>query len=126
MFSLLAVVALVAASSEASSPATDEQARTRVEVQRDDAGRAEMAAASAPVTPRSKTLFARLFAPSAQQPNDTPSREPPLRQWKPKVVCGMLLIPGDPSVDPGIRVERRDSDTKFTIRAIEPPICWPQ
>jgi len=42
---------------------------------------------------------------------------------QPRVVCGMTLIPIDPSVDPKIYVEPRRSDTRFTIRAIPPPVC---
>jgi hypothetical protein len=44
---------------------------------------------------------------------------------KPRVVCGMTLVPmGNPSVDPGIAEGRLRSPMRFTIRAIEPPICW--
>jgi hypothetical protein len=40
-----------------------------------------------------------------------------------KVVCGMTLITADPGTDPGIAAPRRRSPTRYTIRAIQPPIC---
>jgi len=45
---------------------------------------------------------------------------------KPRVVCGMTLIPAVPAIDPKIAkpgTEKRN-DTKFTIRAIQPSMCW--
>jgi hypothetical protein len=42
----------------------------------------------------------------------------------PKVVCGMTLIPANPTIDPKMMVEKPRSDgTKYTIRAVDPPIC---
>ena len=43
---------------------------------------------------------------------------------KPRVLCGMVLIPAYPTIDPKIIVKRQEPDTRFTIRAIEPPMCW--
>lgn len=47
---------------------------------------------------------------------------------KPRVVCGMTLIPVDPKVDPKIALkgdpENKDDGTKYTIRAVQPSICW--
>jgi len=46
---------------------------------------------------------------------------------KPRVVCGMTLVPGDPKIDPGIALKRRPegpgSETKYTIRTVQPSIC---
>jgi hypothetical protein len=42
---------------------------------------------------------------------------------QPRVVCGMTLIPIDPNVDPKIYVEPRRGDTRYSIRAIPPPVC---
>lgn len=42
---------------------------------------------------------------------------------KPRVVCGMTLIPA-PNVDPKMAIEPNTDSTRYTIRAIEPPICW--
>ena len=41
---------------------------------------------------------------------------------KPRVVCGMTLIPA-PNVDPKMVIQPRTDTTRYTIRAIEPPIC---
>src|SRR5262245_40982624 len=38
---------------------------------------------------------------------------------KPRVVCGMTLIPADPSIDPGIVVKVPDLQTRYAIRAIK-------
>ena len=42
---------------------------------------------------------------------------------KPRVVCGMTLIPA-PNVDSKMVIEPKTDQTRHTIRAIEPPICW--
>jgi hypothetical protein len=47
----------------------------------------------------------------------------PTQREKPRVVCGMTIIPA-PNVDPKMMVEPRTDSTRYTIRAIEPPICW--
>jgi hypothetical protein len=40
------------------------------------------------------------------------------------VVCGMTMIEAAPSTDPKMGVSpRKDEKTRFTIRAVEPPIC---
>lgn len=46
-------------------------------------------------------------------------------QQRPRVVCGMTMVPADPKIDSKmvIEVPRRD-DVRHTIRAIEPPTCW--
>ena len=48
------------------------------------------------------------------------------RAQQPQVVCGMTIIPIDPSVDPKIVVPRPPSDTTYTMRLIPPPICRPE
>ena len=42
---------------------------------------------------------------------------------RPRVVCGMTLIPA-PNVDPKMTIEPKTDRTRHTIRAIEPPVCW--
>lgn len=80
----------------------------------------------APVTallPRAATRpnpFAGLFTvppvePAASSPGDTP--------LEPKVVCGTTLIPADPQVDPRFAAPRPQDAPRYTIRAIEPPLC---
>ncbi len=47
---------------------------------------------------------------------------------KPRVVCGMTLIPAPPSVDPKIATpeppEKPKNPTTYTIRPVQPSICW--
>jgi len=59
--------------------------------------------------------YGKLFEVPDLRPT-TPSREP-------KVVCGMTMIPIDPNIDPKIRVAPQKSDTRYSIRAIPPPVC---
>jgi len=42
---------------------------------------------------------------------------------KPKVVCGMTVIPADPSIDPKFVIRRPDTATTYTIRTVQPAIC---
>jgi hypothetical protein len=42
---------------------------------------------------------------------------------KPKVVCGMTLIPADPRFDPNIREKLPTSGPKPIIGAVTPPMC---
>ena len=40
----------------------------------------------------------------------------------PRVVCGMTVIPADPSVDPAM-VKAPPGDRVFIIRSVNPPLC---
>ena len=76
-------------------------------------------------TPDKKNPYSRLFQPS---PTIQPSRQPatalpPGVAGKPEIKCGMTVIPADPSIDPQIAISRPPDGTRFTIRAIDPPIC---
>ena len=46
---------------------------------------------------------------------------------KPRIVCGMTLVPA-PNVDPKIgqklETEKPKNSTKYTIRPVQPSICW--
>jgi hypothetical protein len=45
---------------------------------------------------------------------------------QPKIVCGMLVVPADPSIDPKMRITPpQDPNVEYKIRAIEPPMCNP-
>jgi hypothetical protein len=69
-----------------------------------------------------KDPFNRLFAGTVTQlPVSSPES-----QIKPRVVCGTVLIPGNAGVDPKIRAEAPKTTTKFTMRGIQPQVCWPQ
>jgi hypothetical protein len=41
----------------------------------------------------------------------------------PQVVCGMTIIPADPTVDPRIRLTPPPSNTRHTMRMVPPSIC---
>jgi hypothetical protein len=44
----------------------------------------------------------------------------------PKIVCGMLMIPADPKIDPKIALPaNKQPGVEFKIRTQEPPICNP-
>lgn len=65
--------------------------------------------------------YRRLFEPVAKPSARVPAPE---RAPKPTIKCGMMLIPADHSVDPGMIVKPLLPDsTRFTIRAIAPPVC---
>jgi hypothetical protein len=45
---------------------------------------------------------------------------------RPKVVCGMTIIPADPKIDPKMLfAPKSDSGIEYKLRAIDPPICNP-
>ena len=44
---------------------------------------------------------------------------------QPKVVCGMTVIPADPTIDPKFAIAPPDRATKYTMRLIDPAVCRP-
>lgn len=43
---------------------------------------------------------------------------------KPRVVCGMMMIPADPKLDAAIRRPAPSEDgLKFTLQMVVPPVC---
>lgn len=72
--------------------------------------------------------------PQAPPPQATPpslfpevvANLPP--RLKPRLVCGMTLLPAPPNVDPKIAlpeaVEKQKDPTTYTIRPVQPSICW--
>ena len=64
-----------------------------------------------------------------------PSPKPPSIDWngqpsadqnpvaKPTVVCGMVLVPADPKIDPRMRVTAPDNRVTFTMRRVQPTVC---
>ena len=71
--------------------------------------------------------YRNLFGPPARvrtvQPRaDVLSRVVPA---KPTVVCGTVIVPADPSVDPKIRAPLPRNNQTFTMRSITPPVCKP-
>lgn len=75
-------------------------------------------------TPNKANPYRGLFTP--QKPATLAAPATPTAATKPTVVCGMTIIPADPTIDPKMSVSpKRDDNLKYTIRAIDPPICNP-
>lgn len=75
---------------------------------------------------RKSNPYSGLFQPfTPVKPNERTQATPPSTPAKPRVVCGMTVIPADPSIDPKFTIPPPDRSTKFTMRLIEPPICKP-
>jgi len=52
----------------------------------------------------------------ATDPNATPT---------PKVVCGMMMIPADPKVDPKMRFAPPDNGVNYALKVVPPAVCKP-
>jgi hypothetical protein len=91
----------------------------------------EGSASPAPVAqsgwqPHKSNPYSGLFQPAPLvKPTEGTQATQPATSAKPKVVCGMTIIPADPSIDPKFTKVPPDRSTKFTMRLIEPPICKP-
>ena len=71
--------------------------------------------------PQHKDAYRNLFQPA--RPLAAPVSQP-TEDRRPKVVCGMLVIPADPTIDPKIAVPpNKAPGVEFKIRAMEPPVC---
>ena len=70
--------------------------------------------------PSESDPYKKLFEP---QKSIQRSSEPPA--GKPKTVCGMTIVPADPSIDPKMVIPPKSGGVDYTIRAIDPPICNP-
>ena len=70
-----------------------------------------------------KNPYSKLFT-TARQLAIQAAQVPPAAgvAGKPEIKCGMTMIPADPGIDPLIAISPPNG-TRFTIRAIEPPIC---
>lgn len=78
-----------------------------------------------PAPPRNP--FGRLFRLTTLPLEPTPRlADQSAAPAKPKVVCGMLVVPVDRSVDPQMRIEQPPPDITFTIRTIHPKDCMPR
>ena len=78
-----------------------------------------------PVTPNPARTApsAKLFAPPAteQGPQSPPDQVAEVRLL-PRVVCGMVVVPVDPAVDPHM-VKAAPSDVTFHMRVVKPKVC---
>lgn len=74
-----------------------------------------------------RDLYSRLFqVPDLETQTPTPSisvATPPPNMKQPRVVCGMTVIPADPSIDPEMSADPRRSDTQYSMRTMQPPVC---
>ena len=76
-----------------------------------------------PVFAQGRDPYKKLFQqPSIEQTARVQQRAQPAAP-PPRVVCGMRVIPMDPNIDPKIFAGPKPGDTRYTIRAIEPPVC---
>ena len=84
----------------------------------------EQSAAASPAQKAPKNPYDRLFVPAtafALQPSE--SRVPqPASQTATTVVCGMRIIPVDPTIDRGIAIPPPDAD-RYTLRVVKPSVC---
>jgi len=66
---------------------------------------------------------AKPFAPpvTLQGPKSPPAQVAEVRLL-PRVVCGMVVVPIDPAVDPHM-VKAAPSDVTFHMRVVKPPVC---
>jgi hypothetical protein len=72
--------------------------------------------------------FARLFIPSEEREAGTLLQRHALEQRQeteetPKIVCGMVVMPADPRIDPRMIHRSEDRSTTFHIKRIAPPTC---
>ena len=74
-------------------------------------------------TPRVDPYKSLFQPPPLEQTAPAQRRTDPTMTSAPRIVCGTLVIPADPNIDPKIFIERRPDDTHYTIRAIPAPVC---
>jgi hypothetical protein len=67
--------------------------------------------------------FDKLFNKSLPPQADTSRQPAENRQAAPKVVCGMVVIPADPSIDPKIVAPPPPEAANAKIRRIVPDVC---
>lgn len=74
---------------------------------------------------RKANPYSDLFQPSRPGKPNEQARATQPTPAQPTVVCGMTIIPADPSIDPKFTRVSPDRSTTFTMRVIEPTICKP-
>ncbi len=80
-------------------------------------------------SPQGKNPWGRIFPaprqdPSRRRPVGPLPQNPPLNQDKqPRVVCGMVVVPVKPDLDPRMVVTSRDQQPEYKIRKIAPQVC---
>jgi hypothetical protein len=65
--------------------------------------------------------YAGLFQPRQTLKDAAPAEAP---SPQPTVICGMLMVPADPKIDPKMAIPpNKAAGVEFKIRVMEPPIC---
>ena len=110
---LVLIGTLVVAGSQGLTPrSASQQARTR----------------SSELVPPGKDPYARIFRGVPQDPS-SPSRVVPLpesqmvKQAKPRVVCGMVVVPVKPDADARMVIRPNEPQPEYKIRKISPKLC---
>lgn len=68
-------------------------------------------------------LFGEPLPPSPRVPPADAQVTTSRRSATPVVKCGMTLVPGDPSIDPGIVTRTPSANARFHSRVAEPTLC---
>jgi hypothetical protein len=92
-------------------------------------GASSMIGAQTSPFPAPKGLFTPAPPKTPQLQFDPLPRQNALRELRsrltserPKVVCGMTVIPVNPEIDPK-SVKKAPDDKKYTMRSVPPPMC---
>jgi hypothetical protein len=85
---------------------------------------APAATAENPLVSKGKNPFARLFTSRQRLPETAPDPRASTANTgrQPRVVCGMVVVPVDPSADPKF-VVREKAGVEYKMPRIEPQIC---
>ena len=67
--------------------------------------------------------YKKLFQPQDLRAAARAQQDKSPQPARPNVVCGMTVIPTDPSIDPKMIERPKDDNTRYTIRAVPPPAC---
>jgi hypothetical protein len=98
----------------------------------DGAPRQTSTATQMPSTPRassatpqeqSRKLYRKLFQQASPEERRALVEALLKRQNQARVLCGLTLLPADPSIDPSMSKPPSDPDVEAAVRRIEPTIC---
>lgn len=84
----------------------------------------EQSSPASPAKKAPKNPYDGLFVPAtpfAPEPSASRGRQP-AGQTETTVVCGMRIIPVDPTIDRGIAIPPPDAD-RYTLRVLKPSVC---
>lgn len=74
---------------------------------------------------QSKDPYKQLFEAQTALKSAVAQAQAQASPLKPKVVCGMMIVPADPTIDPKMRITPpQNPNLEYKIRVIEPPICF--